>query len=81
MAAMLAAIPTKFFHYTSQNEKNSAKPSRPAITKGLTHKKSPRKSTPDEFLQTAGEVRLISKIEAHLGLSEPDTFVVNGAAD
>ena len=52
---MLAAIPTKFFHYTPQNEKNSATPSRPAITKGLTHKKSPRKSTPDEFCKLLGK--------------------------
>ena len=55
---MLAAIPTKFFHYTPQNEKNSAKPSRHAITKGLTLQKSPRKSPPNEILQTAGEVGL-----------------------
>ena len=55
MAAMLAAIPTKFFHYTPQNEKNSAKPSRPAITKGLTHIKVQENQRPTNFCRLLGK--------------------------
>ena len=59
-AAMLAAIPRTFFHYTPAAEKTPTHHHHIAIAKRLASKKSPRKSPTNRFCQIVGEVGLES---------------------
>jgi hypothetical protein len=49
MAAMLATIAARFFHYTPDSEKKPPPTSHESIAKGLTSKKSARKPSLARF--------------------------------